>query len=69
LTKRELLDTLMYGMIVHSNKVKRKLVRQWMKDPILFSMIKQEFSAILADLLKIIRYVKNLNDEVIKVLE
>ncbi|HEC36759.1 hypothetical protein LCGC14_0606580 [marine sediment metagenome] len=69
MTKRELLDTLMYGMIVHSNKVKRKLVRQWMKDPILFSMIKQEFSAILADLLKIIRYVKNLNDEVIKVLE
>ncbi len=56
----------MYGMIVHANKNYRELVKQWKQDPILFSILLQEFSAILVDLLNTILYVMNLNIEIIK---
>ncbi len=65
LTKRELLDTLMYGLIVHSNVEKRGTINYWKKDSILFSIISQEFSAILLDLLRYIQIVRNLNRDII----
>jgi len=69
LTRREIVDTLMYGMIVHSNEKKRNVVRQWSRDQILFSTIKIEFCAILTTLLNFILDVKILNNKVIQDLE
>ena len=69
LTKRELLDTFMYGMIVHANKNYRELIKRWEQDPILFSILLQEFTAILLDLVKYILFVMNLNNKIIEEFE
>jgi len=67
--RREILDTLMYGLIVHSNKEKREKVKSWRNDPLLFPMILQVFSRILGGLLVKIIKVQRLNKEVIRELE
>lgn len=65
LTNREIFDTIIYGELAHTNENKREIYKRWMKNPILASIIENEFNVILGAIMNILMYVQNLNDELI----
>ncbi|MFX0202058.1 MAG: hypothetical protein ACFFCW_38595 [Candidatus Hodarchaeota archaeon] len=65
-TRRDILETFIYGNLAHANKGKKETYDQWMSYPAFNQLIINEFVFILGIVMNFITYVKNLNDEVIK---
>jgi len=63
LTKREIFETIIYGELAHANEEKREIYKRWMKNPILASIIENEFNAILGTIMNVLRYIQGLNDQ------
>lgn len=66
ITRRDILNTFIYGELAHANEKKKKTLDQWMSYPIFNVTIYHEFIYILGMVTNFIAYVQNLNEEVIK---
>lgn len=69
LTRRKILDVFMYGGYAHATLEKKNLYDEWMKLDVVRDVLHFRFINTLANVLYIIRFVANLNREVIKILE
>ena len=68
-TNRLLFETFIFGELAHSNQHHEKRYKMWVANPILGSLIKVEFNNILYKILKLIKYVREVNKEVLGLIE
>jgi hypothetical protein len=66
ITNQELLDTFLYGGLAHANRSKETQFNEWMDDPVFATYLQHEFVWMLADLCRVIRYVRDLNVAALK---
>jgi len=66
ITYREIYEVFLYGEIAHANAKKKEIFDQWMSYPLINVFIYNEFINILGNVMYIIAYVQDLNEEVIK---
>jgi len=69
LTRRRLLDVYLYGDLAHANPDKRLLHETWTQDPGAAAVMRNEFYLILESILRVVSYVRGLNEEVLQGLE
>lgn len=67
ISRRKLLDVVVYGGLAHATPEKKKLYDKWMRDPITRGILEVHFATTLFQILKIIKFVEKLNVEAIKV--
>nr|WP_321498350.1 hypothetical protein [uncultured Methanolobus sp.] len=65
LTKRDIFNTIIYGELAHANEEKREIYKDWMKNPLLATIIEGEFNAVLGTIMNVLRYIKGLNNHLI----
>lgn len=66
ITRREILWNVMYGELAHANEKRRVTYEKWMSYPLMKEFIYHELIKILGNLMYIIAYVQDLNEEAIK---
>jgi hypothetical protein len=66
ITRRQLMETFIYGGLSHANKQKKKLYDLWMESPILAPFMENEFVVILFEILRVIVYIQNLSNQIFK---
>ncbi|WP_417560279.1 hypothetical protein [Marinomonas sp.] len=64
-SRRNLLDTFIYGELAHSNMQKKKVYDEWMRDELLSIILKNEFRLTLINVVHIISYIGDLCEEVV----
>ncbi len=69
LTQREVFEVIMWGGLAHANEKKKAVYDEWSKIPIVFPMLQNEFVVTLANTLKVLFYIRDLNQKVIQELE
>ncbi|GAC1399654.1 MAG: hypothetical protein NVSMB56_14660 [Pyrinomonadaceae bacterium] len=69
LTRREIMDTFIYGGLEHANDKKEQLFNEWRNIPPLYPVLESEFVSTLAKTLVAIDYIKDLNESTLKELE
>ena len=69
LTRRRILDVFVYGDLAHAQPKKKEVFDAWTRDPFSTGFLEVHFASILVDVLRVIRYVAELNEKVIKELE
>ena len=69
LSRRKVLDIFVYGGLAHANPEKKKIYDKWVGNPIVCNLFVFEFVSILFQVLRIIRYVAQLNVKVIEMLQ
>jgi len=68
-TRRRILDVFIYGGLAHANPKKKEIFDKWIGEPIIGPLLEFCFVSILAEVLKVIRYVTELNGKLLKELE
>lgn len=68
-TRRQILDTFVYGGLAHANVNKKVLCDEWKQIPFIFPMLENEFVSILMKILYIIDGVRHINAVAIRELE
>jgi len=66
LTRRDIIWTIIYGELAHSDKEKLARINAWRKNPVIWTAVQFEFSSSLADVLEYIMAVANLNTKVLE---
>jgi hypothetical protein len=66
LSNRHILEVFMYGGLSHANEKKKVLYDAWMANPLLSQFLQNEFVVILGNVMKIISYVQDLNNSIMK---
>lgn len=66
LSRRKIVDIFVYGGLAHANPQKKQLYDKWMSIGIFSDFLEFEFVSTLFEVLRIIRFVRNLNAKVIK---
>ena len=61
-TRREILDTVLYGQAAHANPEKLQRLRQWTADDIRANLLLQEFTGMLVQILVLIKYIGELSE-------
>jgi hypothetical protein len=61
-TRREIIETVLYGQAAHANPEKIKWLRQWTADDIRANLLQQEFPGMLVHILGLIKYVGELSE-------
>lgn len=61
-TRREILDTVLYGGVTHANPEKIQRRRQWTRDDIRANLLLQEFTGMLVQILAFIKYIGDLSE-------
>jgi len=61
-TRREILDTVLYGQSAHANPEMIKRLRGWAVDDIRANLLKQEFTGMLVQILGLIKYIGELSE-------
>jgi len=69
LTRWKILDVFIYGGYAHATLEKKKIYDEWMKLEVVRDFLHFRFINTLANVLYIIRFVANLNKEVINIIE
>lgn len=69
LTNRRILEVFIYGGFAHANPEKKALFDKWMEIEIDKQTLTNAFVDILIDIMRIIKYVKELNTKVIYEIE
>ena len=69
LSRRKVLDVLVYGGLAHTNQKKKKMFDKLMENSISRGLTELEFASILLDALQVIQSVAKLNVKVIAQLE
>ena len=65
-TRRDIIWTVIYGELAHSDPQKRKQINEWKKDAVVWAMVQIIFNTSLVDILDYIVAVANLNTKVIE---
>ena len=65
-TRKVLLETFVYGDFSHFNRDKRAKLREWQAAPFIYTFYKQEFAAILAELLGAIEFMLHWSEQELK---
>lgn len=65
-SRRQVLETIIYGMYAHRNRNKIGTIGTWKTDPLDWTIAFYQFQAILHDLTFIIQLIKRLNERVLK---
>lgn len=68
LTNRHILDTFIYGGLSHANEIKKEEYDNWMASPFLNPLLQNEFLYVLSKVFRVVYYVRDLNNEVLKTL-
>lgn len=66
LTRRDIIWTIIYGELAHSDEEKLARIDVWRKDPVIWTLVQFEFNSSLADVLEYIVAVANLNTKVLE---
>jgi hypothetical protein len=66
LTRRDIIWTIIYGELAHSDAEKLAMINDWRKDPVTWTHVQFEFNSSLADVLEYIMAVANLNTKVLE---
>jgi hypothetical protein len=69
LTNRHILDTFIYGGLSHANENKKKEYDLWMLNPFTNQYLTNEFVYIIANILKVIFFIRDLNNGIIEELK
>jgi len=69
LTRRRILDVFVYGGLAHAQPEKKEVFDSWTRDPFTRGFLEVHFASVLVDVLKVVRYVAELNEKLIKELE
>lgn len=69
LTNRHILETFIYGGLSHANEDKKKEYDLWMLNPFTNQHLTNEFAYILANILKVIFFVRDLNNGIVEELK
>ena len=69
LTNRHILDTFIYGGLSHANDNKKKEYDLWMLNPFTNQYLTNEFVYIIANILKVIFFIRDLNNGIIEELK
>ena len=68
-TRRQILDTFVYGGLAHANANKKALYDEWKQIPFIFPMLENEFVSSLMTVLAVIAHIANINEKAIKELK
>lgn len=63
--RRRLMEVVIYGGLAHANEKKKKIFDTWLHEPMIGEMLWNEFVVTLAEILNILLFIKNLNEEII----
>jgi hypothetical protein len=65
-TRRQIFETIIYGMYAHRNSKKINKISSWKKDALDWDMIFFEFQVILHEFALTIKYIKKLNEKLLR---
>jgi hypothetical protein len=65
-SRRQIFETIIYGMYAHRNRNKMGTIETWKSDPIDWDMVFYQFQVILHDFAIIVERMKRLNEKVLK---
>lgn len=65
-TRKEILDTVLYGEAAHAKPEKIKQLKQWTADDIRANLLHQEFTGMLVQILGFIKYIGELSERELK---
>ena len=65
-TNRDIVWTFIYGDLSHADETKKEIYDRWMSIAIANELITNEFALILWEVLKVIAFIQNLNNEVME---
>jgi hypothetical protein len=65
-TNREIMETFIYGGLAHANRAKKKVYDEWMSFPPIGGLLTTCFTMILGRVLEALKYIADLNNEVLQ---